>query len=260
MMSFHRFCGSLGSHSSLIKILPEGNQYVSIFTGTLNAVIKASVNHERILESFSESLCQISEHIVECKPELELFRTKEMINLVAELYAHIFLYLSGVLDWMMRRRYRRLLDSFKEDFDQRFQVEIAKIRHLSERIRNLAAQISRGDVRALRLDYNEGVGLLAEKMIDIERDIRIGQEGHARQRAEMEYYAMTLERELQAARMERQQESKSQMLLLNQLKSMLQESAVGWVRSPPAIELPPHGVERFAIVDSVLRNAPGRSE
>jgi hypothetical protein len=37
---FQKFCSSLNSHSSLIKILPEGNQYVSIFTGTLNAVIK----------------------------------------------------------------------------------------------------------------------------------------------------------------------------------------------------------------------------
>lgn len=40
MAFFHRFCGTLDSHSSLLKLLPEGNEYVSIFTGTLNAVIK----------------------------------------------------------------------------------------------------------------------------------------------------------------------------------------------------------------------------
>jgi hypothetical protein len=40
MAGFHRFCGSLNSHSNLIKLLPEGNEYVSVFTGTLNAIIK----------------------------------------------------------------------------------------------------------------------------------------------------------------------------------------------------------------------------
>lgn len=37
---FHKFCRTLGAHSSLLKVLPEGSEYVSIFTGTLNAVIK----------------------------------------------------------------------------------------------------------------------------------------------------------------------------------------------------------------------------
>lgn len=37
---FHQFCGTLDSHSSLLKLLPEGNEYVAIFAGTLNAIIK----------------------------------------------------------------------------------------------------------------------------------------------------------------------------------------------------------------------------
>lgn len=39
---FHKFCGTLDSHSSLLKLLPEGNEYVSIFAGSLNAIIKVS--------------------------------------------------------------------------------------------------------------------------------------------------------------------------------------------------------------------------
>ena len=37
---FHRFSSTLSAHSSLLKVLPEGNEYVSVFTGTINAVIK----------------------------------------------------------------------------------------------------------------------------------------------------------------------------------------------------------------------------
>lgn len=39
---FHKFCDKLESHRSLLKVLPEGNEYVSVFTGTLNAVIMVS--------------------------------------------------------------------------------------------------------------------------------------------------------------------------------------------------------------------------
>src|SRR6185437_5858627 len=105
----------------------------------------------RIAESFTESLCLISEHIVDCKPELELFRTDEMLQLIADLYAHIFLYLSEVMEWLMRKRYQRLLDSFKEDFSQRFDAEIKNIQHLAQRVRYLGAQNSRRELRALGL-------------------------------------------------------------------------------------------------------------
>ena len=39
MTGFHRFCSTLDSHQSLLKLLPEGNDYVCLFSGALNAVI-----------------------------------------------------------------------------------------------------------------------------------------------------------------------------------------------------------------------------
>lgn len=42
---FHKLCGTLNSHSSLLKLLPEGNEYFSIFAGSLNAIIKVSVQY-----------------------------------------------------------------------------------------------------------------------------------------------------------------------------------------------------------------------
>lgn len=46
-MLFHKFCGTLKSHSELIKLLPDGNEYVSVFTGTLNAIIKVNAGTSR---------------------------------------------------------------------------------------------------------------------------------------------------------------------------------------------------------------------
>lgn len=36
---FHKFCDGINSHSSMLKILPEGSEYVSLFTGVLSVII-----------------------------------------------------------------------------------------------------------------------------------------------------------------------------------------------------------------------------
>lgn len=54
---FHKFCGTLNSHSSLLKILPEGNEYVAIFAGSLNAIIKASIQSCVSVVGWSELTC-----------------------------------------------------------------------------------------------------------------------------------------------------------------------------------------------------------
>lgn len=41
---FHKFCGTLSSHKRFLELLPSGNEYVSIFTGTVNLVIHVSLH------------------------------------------------------------------------------------------------------------------------------------------------------------------------------------------------------------------------
>lgn len=40
---FHRFCDGVDSHSSMLKILPEGSEYVSLFTGVLSVIINVGL-------------------------------------------------------------------------------------------------------------------------------------------------------------------------------------------------------------------------
>jgi hypothetical protein len=239
---FHKFCDKLESHSLLLKLLPDGNEYVSVFTGTLNAVIKvskplgkrfnlksnhltaiqASVNHECVAEQLSEALCAISENIAECQAELEIFRTPAMLEKVGDLYAHIFIFFSSYMDWMMRKRAKRLLDSFNENLSRKFELDIKKIHERSTVIRNFVAQSSRAEIRATRLQVEE-----------LTRDYRVGQEGSARHHAEIEYVAARIEQELIMARKERRElkeEGRQVKELTSRLTHMLQERATTWIK------------------------------
>lgn len=204
---FHSFCGTLDSHSSLLKLLPEGNEYVAIFAGTLNAIIKvqklfhgiickarqipiadipqASANHEKIAEGLAEGLCTISEHIEDTDRDLRLSRSDDMLRLVADLYEHIFLFLSSVMSWIMEKRFRRLLDSFSENFNDRFENEIRRINKKAQRIRTFATQSLTAETRVTRLVV-EG----------LDRDIRLGLDSDRRHRANMQLSAERIERHM----------------------------------------------------------------
>lgn len=242
---FHNFCSTIESHKSMLKLIPEGNEYVSIFAGTLNVIIqvsslsyptlyhvltllKASVNHERIAEGLSEALCRISEHVYECKSELELFRTREMLELVADFYAHVFIFLSDTMDWISEKRRKRLLDSFNENFYKKFENQVETIRHKSDMIRNLAAQSSRAEQRVTRLVVE-----------DLAQDIRLGLTGEERRHAETIYAAEKIEKELSEGRRERQllrEEERQFKQLADRLTSMLQDKAMVWIGDMHSID------------------------
>ncbi|KAK2776167.1 phytanoyl- dioxygenase family protein [Colletotrichum kahawae] len=214
----HRFCGTLKSHQSLLEILPSGNEYVSIFTGTLSVLIQASANHEKIAEGLSESLCIISQHVDDCRTDLKLFNMADMQALIAELYAHIFLFLGSIMDWMMKKRVKRLLDSFNDDLPSIFENEMNKIKGISDRIRNLASQKSRAELRSTRLTVESSA-----------RDLRAGFEGEKRHQAEMKHYAESIMRE--QSRISGMWTAERQQQLADSIFNMLEEKAIRWLEN-----------------------------
>lgn len=42
MTYFHRLCRTLDAHSNILEVIPKGNEYVSIFAGTITTIIKVN--------------------------------------------------------------------------------------------------------------------------------------------------------------------------------------------------------------------------
>ncbi len=147
-----------------------------------------------------------------------------MLERVADLYAHIFLFLSGAMDWIMEKRHRRMLDSFNENFRKRFDDEVTAIKDKAEHIRSLAGQSSRAELRATRLIVEE-----------LERDLRLGLEGEARRQAEMTHFREEIKKEFSQ---ERQQMREGQRQLGACLNLMLQEGAMRSLQANRMIYIP----------------------
>lgn len=72
---FHQFCGTLKSHQSFLEILPSGNEYVSIFTGTLNVLIQVGLHFiEEDLAGGAELTHVLSRQVPTTKRLLRGFR------------------------------------------------------------------------------------------------------------------------------------------------------------------------------------------
>lgn len=44
MVYFHRLCRTLDAHSNILEVIPKGNEYVSIFAGTMTTIIKVRLS------------------------------------------------------------------------------------------------------------------------------------------------------------------------------------------------------------------------
>jgi hypothetical protein len=151
-----------------------------------------------------------------------------MMQLIADLYAHIFVFLSDVMGWITEKRRKRLLDSFNENFNQKFENQIEIIGNKSERIKNLAAQSSRAEQRVARLEIE-----------DLARDVRVGLVDEARRQAEVAHMAVILERELSESRKERQllrDDTQNFKRLGEKIINMLQDKAMSWITDVRSID------------------------
>lgn len=157
----------------------------------------------------------------DCKTDLELFNMEDMQTLVAKLYAHIFLLLTSIMDWMMKKRIKRLLDSFNENLPSVLDNEMTKIKDISGQIRNLASQKNWAELRSTRLTAES-----------TSRDVRAGLEGDKRHQAEMKHYAESILRE--QSRVSELWTAEKQQQLADSIVNMLEERAFRWLESSRA--------------------------
>ncbi|KAL8806363.1 MAG: hypothetical protein Q9182_001393 [Xanthomendoza sp. 2 TL-2023] len=197
---FHDFCSTMHAHSALLELLPKSSEYVSIFCGSLNALIKASVNHQKVAEGLSRALVEINDEVSICVREATIIKNEKIQRAVASLYAHIFIFLNDAISWYTSRSMTKLFSSFKENFYERFEARITSIKRISAAI-GREAQLGRS---AETRDIHDAV-----------QDLRIGLERQDRMFATAEHERKELAKQQWKEVQERdlQHRQKEQLLL-----------------------------------------------
>ncbi|KAE9365611.1 hypothetical protein N431DRAFT_519116 [Stipitochalara longipes BDJ] len=198
---FIGFCKTLDAHSAMLEVLPDGNEYVSLFTGTLKSIIHAASNYEKIASGLGKALSKISVHVVACEREVMLHPTKAVQEKVALLYAHVFLFLEDTMKWYQKKPRLKLRDSFRENFYDHFEETIINIQDLSRDVLREANLSSMAETRHVRLTTDDTIVELRLGQIDS----RLSMDGVSRGQADIKHQLEQLRLDVQKDGEERRQ-------------------------------------------------------
>ncbi|KAI9766661.1 MAG: hypothetical protein M1839_004784 [Geoglossum umbratile] len=129
-------CQSLDHHKELFGMIPNNDKYICLVTGSISAIIKATVNHEDIAERISQNLDDIGEDIEYMRRQMKVHLDNDLMErYVAKFYVIFFRFLVGILTNWYRSGFQRFRHSFDNKF---FENQVAKSRSemkdLSERL------------------------------------------------------------------------------------------------------------------------------
>lgn len=261
---FHKFCAELNSHSNLLELLPAGSEYVSLFTGTLNSIIRASVNHETIALGLSRSLSELTNIVAECKMVRHLYDTEGVQMLIANLYAHIFLFLKDAMEWYLDKQWKRILRSLRQDFYEDFKEQLSDIRVIANQIKHRSDMGLSAEQRVTRLTVEQ-----------INADLRAFTSDRAGETAELQDSVRKLEQRIANDERRKQTlllESPEKMeslaaFIVSHMVELLEGRAIEWIEQRKILAVKPED-EMYSPINPVeasptrlaLQGSVGREE
>ncbi|KAI9886312.1 MAG: hypothetical protein M1823_001869 [Watsoniomyces obsoletus] len=138
---FHKTCETLDSHRGMFKMFPSEDKYVTVLSGSLQMLVKASVNHVDYGERLSDKLEEISARM-ELATSPIMHRVTGSYDMlkgyVASLYAAFFGFLRQAMTWYTSGTWKRIRTSFNENIIKQLDRGVELIRIRSDRIINIA--------------------------------------------------------------------------------------------------------------------------
>ncbi|RMZ01524.1 hypothetical protein D0864_03433, partial [Hortaea werneckii] len=134
--TFAKVARSMDDHSQILEVFPNNDKYVSLITGSMACIVKATINHEDIALALTDSLEQLCEDIMHWKKQVLAHPDLPSIQKdVQELYVVVFQYLTDVFATWSSSGWKRFSLSFdKSAMTKLFSTRQAQIDRLSERI------------------------------------------------------------------------------------------------------------------------------
>ncbi|KAK4678829.1 hypothetical protein QC764_0059260 [Podospora pseudoanserina] len=139
---FREFIETMNDHSYLFKFVPAQDKYLSLLTGVVATVVKASLNYQKIAEGFSLALVEMSANLRYVEKKTHIANTAEMQRLVVELYVKIFKFLCHAMSFFHKRRKRFFASFDKTFYDRSVQAMVDDIQKTIKRIKDEAQHTS----------------------------------------------------------------------------------------------------------------------
>ncbi|KAI0430409.1 hypothetical protein F5Y09DRAFT_307743 [Xylaria sp. FL1042] len=153
-------------------------EYVSLVWGVVKFVLMGIINHGNLVVQFSQALSMISHVLPITKLSAELYQTDQMKDAVANLYAHILLFLKQVVRWYVVGPAGRALTALFKPYELSYKDTVEQIRLCANAIDDIANIAVKAEVREMNVFLHEQSERLAEretKLHDMQAKFEVAQ-------------------------------------------------------------------------------------
>ncbi|KAF5249411.1 hypothetical protein FANTH_5292 [Fusarium anthophilum] len=135
---FHSICQTCRDHSSLLAIIPKDDKYVSLLTGSLSAIVQATINHQKIAEGVADTLDDLRHDIDFWNRQMmEYGNIPSLRQYIQELYVIVFEFFTEDRMLAIERRMERHVNlDFRHRTTQSLKVLILSQKELLYRLPN----------------------------------------------------------------------------------------------------------------------------
>ncbi|KAI1739150.1 hypothetical protein F4680DRAFT_466671 [Xylaria scruposa] len=138
-------------------------EYVSLVWGVIKFVLMGIINHGSLVVQFSQALSMISHVLPITKLSADLYQTDQMKDAVANLYAHILLFLKQVVRWYVVGPAGRALTALFKPYELSYKDTVEQIRLCANTIDGIANISMKVEVREMNVFLREQSQTLAER-------------------------------------------------------------------------------------------------
>lgn len=142
-----KFCNTINDHKMALSMLPQGNEYVSLFTGALATILQASRIYTKMQEGLPDYLVKIYPCLTTVDQNLSLFDSDNIRSLAWRLYGQIFRLLAATISWYNQKSWKRFKQSFNESLTEIFDAKMTEIQTTTDRINEQARYLTSAYVK-----------------------------------------------------------------------------------------------------------------
>ncbi|KAM5341919.1 hypothetical protein ACJ41O_014950 [Fusarium nematophilum] len=126
-------------------------EYVALVWGLVKFVLMGVLNHGTLVAQFSQALSVIAQLLPRTELSAELYQTNEMKDAVANLYAHILLFLQQAVRWYNVGPAGRALTALFKPFELSYKESIEQIMLCAQHIDDISSIASKVEIREIKV-------------------------------------------------------------------------------------------------------------
>ncbi|KAL9062333.1 MAG: hypothetical protein Q9157_009017 [Trypethelium eluteriae] len=131
----------------------------------------AAVNHKEIAESLSRAVADVSSKAAECANWLHSINTRDMRVMLAGIYAKVFEFFHGTIEWFIKSKISRFFDAFNSEISEKYLKAASDLNQRIQKMQNAGIIRSAAMQRSTLdgIEHLKGGNCCVERWVEVSR-------------------------------------------------------------------------------------------